>query len=325
MKAARWTAANASAAGDARADAAQAEGWDASVTALAADFPSVVERMADEIDWTETLGDAVIAQTDAVMDAVQRQRARAAALGNLESNAARKVTLEKNAISVTPADPEMVNVPAYDPALAYTQPATAAPLVATDPADEGYSSGDSLATGVIAFGAGMLVNELFDDDWGGGCWYGPPRFDWNDRGFYPRPGVDTGGDVNINIDRERIDRDRDRGERFRPDDDRVAGARDRISQREGGGALRDEVAAQGGADRAAGAGAGRDPPGRRRAGGRGGRPHARASASGTVRIRNRRRRARRARDPRCGGRRSRTAGRRRRRTGARRRARRGSR
>jgi hypothetical protein len=251
VKAARWTAANADTAGDARADAAEAEGWDASVTVLAAGFPSVVERMADEIDWTEALGDAVIAQTDDVMDAVQRQRARAAALGNLESNAAQTVTLENDAISVAPADPEVIYVPAYDPALAYTQPATAAPLVVTDPADTGYSSGELLATGAIAFGAGMLVNELFDedDDWGGGYWGGPPRFDWDDGGFYPRPGVDIDGDVTINVDRERIDFDR--GERFQPGDDRVAEARDRISQRDGGGGLRERAEAQGGADREA--------------------------------------------------------------------------
>lgn len=161
------------------------------------------------------------------------------------------MTLEDDAISVAPANPEVVYVPAYDPTLAYTQSASAAPLVMTDPADPGYSSGDLLATGVIAFGAGMLVNELFDDDddWGGGYWGGPPRFDWNDRGFYPRPGVDIDGDVTINVDRDRIDIDR--GARFKPHNDRVTVARDRISLREGGGALRDRPGPQGGGDRAA--------------------------------------------------------------------------
>lgn len=70
VKAARWTAANAAEAGDARAEAAQSEGWDAGMAVLAAGFPSVVERMADEIEWTEGLGDAVVAQTEDVMDAV---------------------------------------------------------------------------------------------------------------------------------------------------------------------------------------------------------------------------------------------------------------
>jgi hypothetical protein len=249
VKAARWTAANADAEGEARADAAEAEGWDPSITVLAAGFPTVVAHMADDIDWTESLGDAVLTQTDDVMDAVQRQRARAAALGNLDSNDAQTVTLEDDAISIAPADPEVIYVPAYDPTLVYAESAAAAPVVVTDPDDEGYSSGDLIATGVIAFGAGMLVNELFDDDWSDGYWYGPPRFDWGDRGFYPRPGVNVDGDVTINVDRDGIDIDR--GDRFRPDPDRAAEARDRLSNREGDGAVRERLENAGDGDRAA--------------------------------------------------------------------------
>jgi len=252
VKAARWTAENADAAGEARAEAAEAERWDPSVAVLAAGFPTVVERMADDLDWTEGLGDAVLTQTDAVMDAVQRQRARAAALGNLDSNDAQTVTLEDDAISIAPANPEVVYVPAYDPALAYAQPATAAPVVIADPDDDGYATGDLIATGVIAFGAGMLVNELFDDDddWNDGYWYGPPRFDWGDGGFYPRPGLNVDGDVTINVDRDGIDIDR--GDRFTPDRDRAEEARDRLSNRGAGdGAVRDRPANAGGGDRAA--------------------------------------------------------------------------
>jgi hypothetical protein len=250
VKAARWTEESADVEGEARADAAEAEGWDPSVAVLAAGFPTVVERMAAEIDWTEGLGDAVVTQTDDVMDAVQRQRARAAALGNLESNEAQTVTLDDDAISIAPANPEVVYVPAYDPALAYSAQTTAAPVVVADPDDEGYSSGDLIATGVIAFGAGMLVNELFDDDddWNNGYWYGPPRFDWDDGGFYPRPGVNIDGDVNINVDRDGIDIDR--GDRFRPDPDRAAEARNRLSNREGDGAARERLENVGGGDRA---------------------------------------------------------------------------
>lgn len=251
VKAARWTAQNADAEGEARTEAAGAEGWDPSVAVLAAGFPSVVERMADEIDWTEGLGDAVVTQTDDVMDAVQRQRARAAALGNLESNDAQTVTLEGDAITIAPANPQVVYVPAYDPTLAYTQQASAAPVVVADPDDDSYSSGDLLATGVIAFGAGMLVNELFDDDdeWNDGYWYGPPRFDWGGGGFYPRPGVNVDGDVNISVDRDGLDIDR--GDRFRPDPDRAAEARDRLSNRKGEGAARERLQHAGGGDRTA--------------------------------------------------------------------------
>ncbi|SEA10993.1 DUF3300 domain-containing protein [Rubrimonas cliftonensis] len=204
VKADRWSADNAELADDARADAAQGEGWDPSVAVLAAGFPTVIARMAADLDATEALGEAVLAQTDAVMDAVQRQRGRAAAVGNLESNPAQTVTETEGTFAIAPADPEVVYVPAYNADTVYTQ-AAAAPVVVADPDDEGYSSGELVATGVVAFGAGMLINELFDDDddWDD-YWRGPPRVDWDGGDFYPRPGrpgINAGGDVNIDIDR----------------------------------------------------------------------------------------------------------------------------
>jgi hypothetical protein len=233
VKADRWVTENDALEGDARVEAADGEGWDPAVAVLAAGFPDLVQRMAADLNHTETLGNAVLAQTDDVMDAVQRQRARAAELGNLESNQAQTVTVEGDSISIAPADPEVVYVPAYDPNLAYTQAASAAPVVVTDPDDDSYSSGDLLATGVIAFGAGMLVNEIFDDDddWDD-YWRGPPRIDWNDGNFYPRPGVNIDGDVNIDVDRGNLDLDR--GPAFRPDRDRADNARDKIAERRDG-------------------------------------------------------------------------------------------
>jgi hypothetical protein len=50
VKASRWTAANKDMPEGERSDAADAEGWDPSVAVLAAGFPDVVDRMADEID-----------------------------------------------------------------------------------------------------------------------------------------------------------------------------------------------------------------------------------------------------------------------------------
>ena len=50
--------------------------WDESVKSLAA-TPSVLAMMSDKLDWTQKLGDAVLAQQPDVMDAVQRLRAKA--------------------------------------------------------------------------------------------------------------------------------------------------------------------------------------------------------------------------------------------------------
>jgi hypothetical protein len=50
--------------------------WDVSVLALLP-FPQVLSQMAQYMQWTEQLGDAVLAQRGDVMDAVQRLRQRA--------------------------------------------------------------------------------------------------------------------------------------------------------------------------------------------------------------------------------------------------------
>src|SRR4029078_3980408 len=103
-----------------RADKAAAQEWDPSIATLAAGFPSVIGRMADDRDWTENLGDAVLAQPDDVLDAVQRMRSRAVAAGTLTSNDAQVVETEDDNVTIDPADPNVVYVPAYDASTAYT-------------------------------------------------------------------------------------------------------------------------------------------------------------------------------------------------------------
>ncbi len=233
---------------EARADAVEAEDWDPSIQVLASGFPTVINRMADEIDWTEQLGDAVLVQTDDVLDAVQRMRAQAAATGYLASNDAQVVDIEDEAISIAPADPDVVYVPSYDPAMAFSAAPTAAPVIVSDP---GLSTTDLVTTGAIAFGSAFLINELFDDDddddWNN-YWRGPSNIDWDDGDFNPRPDINVDGDVNINrgrftnvdrdevtIDRDRIgsldpdalQKDRERG--WKPSEDRKNAARDKIA------------------------------------------------------------------------------------------------
>jgi hypothetical protein len=173
------------------------------------------------------------------MDAIQRQRARAAAVGNLESNAAQEVTVENDNISIAPAQPEVVYVPTYDSQAVYTTAPTAAPVVvqSTEP---GFSTGTLVTTGLLAFGAGMLVNEIFDDDddhwhgYWGPRYYGPGRWmDWDHHGYYPRPGYRGGhNDVNIKTGDITINRnDIDRDGRWKPDNKRRDEARDKMADR----------------------------------------------------------------------------------------------
>ena len=50
--------------------------FDPSVLVLMSGFPTVVSRMAEDLDWTERLGQAMLAQDEDVLAAVQRMRAR---------------------------------------------------------------------------------------------------------------------------------------------------------------------------------------------------------------------------------------------------------
>src|SRR4029077_13977491 len=74
--------------GQALADAIQGDQlpWDPSVQALLP-FPSVLEMMASDMNWTTDLGNAFLAQQQDVMDAVQRERRKALDYGYLRSNA----------------------------------------------------------------------------------------------------------------------------------------------------------------------------------------------------------------------------------------------
>jgi hypothetical protein len=239
VRADRWVAANADLPKAERSEAAAAEGWDPSVAVLAAGFPAVVQRMAADLDATESLGDAVLAQTDDVLDSVQRLRAQAAAAGNLESNEAQTVSEDAEGdIAVTPADPEVVYVPSYDPAAAFAAPATA--TMAPAYVAPGIDTGTMITSGAIAFGTAMLVDEIFDDDdddWDD--YWGPGSIDWDDDAIYHRPNIDVEGDVNIDrdrvvIDRDRIgdlDPDRIRDGSWKPDPAQRAQARARLEQR----------------------------------------------------------------------------------------------
>jgi len=301
MKADRFLADNADLPNQERADLVDLEEWDESVRVLTAGFPDVVARMAEDIDWTEELGDAMLAQTDDLLDAVQRMRAQADAAGNLESNEAQTVEVEGENISIAPADPQVVYVPAYDPQTIYTTPVTQPAVIYDDP---GVSWGSVLTTGAIAFGGALLIDEIFDDDDDWDDYWDNDSIDWDDASIYPGRNVDIEGDVNINRGNVKIgdgdvekrrdqrwDASRERRDEARQDiaersDQRAEGRGERSGEREGDRAERQDgrasaVAGAGAAGAAAGAGARRD----REAGG-GGRGDQRSQAEAKLKARS---------------------------------------
>jgi hypothetical protein len=120
VEAQRWLddPANAALKGDQLAAALQGQSWDLSVKSLVP-FPQIVQMMDTNLEWTEQIGDAFLAQQDAIMDSVQRLRHQAAAAGSLTSTPQQTVSTEDQDIAIEPANPDVVYVPYYDPNVIY--------------------------------------------------------------------------------------------------------------------------------------------------------------------------------------------------------------
>jgi hypothetical protein len=74
VQASRWLKDNKGLKDDALKAAVDKQGWDESVRSLIA-TPSVLDMMSDKLEWTQKLGDTVLAQQADVMDGIQRLRA----------------------------------------------------------------------------------------------------------------------------------------------------------------------------------------------------------------------------------------------------------
>ncbi len=96
------------------------ERWDSSVLGLL-NYPDVVEKMNQDLDWTARLGDAVVNQQQDLMDAIQRFRTQANSAGNLRSDERVTIVQEKEIIKIESASPEVIYVPAYNPTVVVVQ------------------------------------------------------------------------------------------------------------------------------------------------------------------------------------------------------------
>jgi hypothetical protein len=175
VEAERWVNRNKNLTADQLREAVEKQSWDDSVKSLTA-TPSVLDMMSEKLDWTQKLGDAILAQQGDVMDAVQRLRGKAQANNKLTSNKQQTVTNQqedgKQVIVITPAQPDAIYVPYYNPSVVYGGWAYPAypPYYFGAP---GYIAGGIIATG-IAFGAGYAVGRWVSGGyrWGGGFGWG---------------------------------------------------------------------------------------------------------------------------------------------------------
>ena len=191
------------------ADAVDPQPWDPSVKGLT-QFPSVLDQMAQNIQWTTALGEAYVNDPADVMNAIQVMRQRAQRKGSLRSSAQMQVVSQaapsdeaaaadgsappeyagpavvpapEQTIEIQPAQPDTVYVPQYDPQTVYGEPVAAYPGY-TYVQPRGYGTGQMVATGAIAFGVGVVVGALFEHHHDGGRGPGPnPGWGWNSWGM----------------------------------------------------------------------------------------------------------------------------------------------
>jgi hypothetical protein len=94
--------------------------WDQSVKAIAR-YPDVLRMMDSSLDWTTALGQAFLYQPQDVMNAIQRLRGQALALGNLQSTPQQQVISDNGILEILPANPTVVYVPVYQPNVVFYQ------------------------------------------------------------------------------------------------------------------------------------------------------------------------------------------------------------
>ena len=180
-------------------------------------YPTVVDLMCTQFDWTKQMGAAYQANPKAVLEAVQRLRAQAVDNGALKSGPQMKVDVTQDqgqqVVKLEPTDPKTVYIPSYDPSRVYsttttttspngtttTTTTTNAPAGSATSSSSsssnttvvqeksGVSTGTAVLIGLLSFGAGVAVgaainnNNYYYPSWGyGGVWYGP-------RPYYPPP------------------------------------------------------------------------------------------------------------------------------------------
>jgi hypothetical protein len=176
-------------------------------------YPTVVDLMCTQFDWTKQLGAAYQANPRAVLDSVQRLRAQAVDTGALKSSPQMTVDYsQKNGeqvVELKPTNPQVIYIPQYNPEQVFqttttttTRPdgTTVTTSTTTGPTpttssnsttvvqqSSGVSRETAATIGLLSFGAGIALgtaisshNYYYPAWWYGGIWYGP-------RPYYPPP------------------------------------------------------------------------------------------------------------------------------------------
>ncbi|WP_037432459.1 DUF3300 domain-containing protein, partial [Sinorhizobium fredii] len=193
------------------ADLKPKESWDGSVISLL-NYPEIVKMMSEDLEWTQSFGQAIAYQQKDVLIAIQQLRDEAVAKDIIKTDDKVKVVEEGDNIIIQSASPETIYVPQYPPEMLYEPGYMPAPIdYYDDPYPAYWYPGAAFFAGAVT---GAIFGAIVDwDDWGvwGGRWDGDIDVDCN-KCFN---NIDFDGKVNWNdidwknVDRSKISFDRD--------------------------------------------------------------------------------------------------------------------
>jgi Protein of unknown function (DUF3300) len=140
--------------------------WDPSVKALA-EFPSVLDNMARNYDWTSALGNAYYNQPGDVMNAVQAMRVLAQQAGTLRTTPQERVYDSGGLVVIEPVNPAFVYVPYYNPWVVYGEPLLPWGGYYLMPPPRGLFMAGRVG---IGFGVGISLGIFSHYGWGYHAW-----------------------------------------------------------------------------------------------------------------------------------------------------------
>jgi hypothetical protein len=103
------------------------DSWDGSVISLL-NYPDVLKMMSDDLEWTQSLGNALANQQADVLNAIQQLRDEAVAKGIIKTDEKIKVVQQDNDVIIQPVNSEEIYVPRYEPEMLYTSDYAPAPV-----------------------------------------------------------------------------------------------------------------------------------------------------------------------------------------------------
>ena len=146
--------------------------WDGSVISLL-NYPEIVTMMSDDLEWTQTLGEALTYQQKDVLIAIQQLRDEAVAAGVIESDDKMTIVEENDNIVIQSTSADTVYVPQYPPQMLYEPNYQMAPIsYYPDPYPNYLYPTATFFAGAVT---GALWGAAMDwDNWGvwGGRWDG---------------------------------------------------------------------------------------------------------------------------------------------------------